>query len=298
MIAHIHKHSYEQGEKGAWTGILSNFLLFLIKISAGILGRSQAMIADAFHTASDALTSLAVLLGFKIAKKPADAHHPFGHGRAESIIAKIVSLILILVALKIAYDSTKILISGDLPTPGIIALVVAFLSIIVKEATYRRVISLSKRIKSTSLMADAYHHRSDALSSGAALVGIAGARLGWKFMDPLAGIVVAAFILRIGIVSFHAAYDELMDAAPPEEFKQKIGKIARDCEGVAEIRKIMVRKSGIEFFLEITVGVDGRMTVKEGHIVTMRIRRDIFKVMPGVREVIVHIEPVEESGGK
>lgn len=298
MIARIHKHSYEQGEKGAWIGILSNFLLFLIKISAGILGRSQAMIADAFHTASDALTSLAVLLGFKIAKKPADPHHPFGHGRAESIIAKIVSLILILVALKIAYDSAKILISGDMPTPGLIALVVAGLSILVKEFTYRRVIFLSNKIKSASLMADAFHHRSDALSSVAALVGIAGARLGWTFMDPLAGIVVAAFILRIGIGSFHVAYDELMDAAPPEEFKQKIGEIAKGCEGVAEIRKIMVRKSGIEFFLEITVGVDGEMTVKEGHIVTMKIRRDIFKAVPNVSEIIVHIEPVEESGGK
>ncbi|MCK4852493.1 MAG: cation transporter [Candidatus Omnitrophica bacterium] len=287
-----HIDRYEEGERGARIGIWTNLLLFILKIFAGVFGRSQAMIADAVHTAGDSMTSVGVLIGFKIARKPPDTHHPFGHGRAESISAKIISLILILLGLKVGYDSLKILISGDIPTPKTVALVVACFSIVIKEITYRQVVSLSRKIKSTSLMADAFHHRSDEFSSIAVLTGIAGARLGWAFMDPVAGIVVSAIILKIGIGSFHAAYDELMDAAPPEELKKEIEKTAGNCEGVVDVKKIMVRKSGIEFFTEITVGIDGGKTVREGHIITMKLRRDIFKNIPNVRETIVHVEPV------
>ena len=213
---HNHEHAYRVGAGGAWVGIVSNIVLFVIKFLAGVFGRSQAMIADAFHTASDAMTSMAVLIGFKIAQKPADSEHPFGHGRAESIAAKIVSLILIFVGLKLVHDSAKILILREAVRPHNIALIVAVISIIVKEITYRQVLLKSKEINSTSLKADAYHHRSDVLSSIAALVGIAGAKMGWTFLDPLAGILVAGFIIKVGTESFHLAYDELMDAAPPK----------------------------------------------------------------------------------
>jgi len=292
MVPVIRKSDYKEGEKGAWIGILGNLALFVVKILAGVFGRSHAMIADAFHTASDALTSLAVFAGFKIAQKPADREHPFGHGRAESIAAKIVSIILIIAGLKIVYDSAKVLVSGNIPTPGSIALLVACLSILVKEVSYRRVIFLSGKINSSSLRADAYHHRSDVFSSVAALIGITGARLGWTFMDPLAGIVVAALILKIGFESFHAAYDELMDAAPPEELKKKIEDTVGSCEGVKQVKKVMVRKSGIELFLEVTIGVDGEKTVREGHYVTMKVRRTVFKAMPNVRDILVRVEPV------
>ena len=294
-MAHVHEHDYEMGERGAWTGIVSNIVLFAVKILAGIYGRSQAMIADAFHTLSDALTSIAVLIGFKIAKKPADAHHPFGHGRAESITAKIVSLVLISIGIKIAFDSAKIFITGDLSRPGMIALYAAIVSIIIKEVTYRRVIYVSRRIKSASLRADAYHHRSDVLSSVAALVGIAGARMGWMFLDPLAGILVAGFIIKIGTEAFHIAYDELMDAAPPEKLRRKIEDIVINTEGVDEVKSVMVRKSGIELFLEITIGISGTKTVEEGHLTTIRIKRDVMNAMPNVKDVLVHVEPRGES---
>jgi cation diffusion facilitator family transporter len=290
------------GEKGAWIGIFSNILLFPLKLFAGIFGRSQAMIADSFHTASDALTSIGVFIGFKIARKPADEHHPFGHGRAESIVAKSISLILILVGLRIAYDSARILICGDMVEPRNIALFAAVISIIVKEITYRRVISVSKRIGSTSLKADAYHHRSDVLSSVAALVGIVGAKFGHMFMDPLAGILVSGFIIKVGVETFHEAYDELMDAAPPEELKRKIERTVRGIANVKDVKKIRVRKTGIELFIEVTIGVDGGKTVKEGHLVTVVSKRDIFKAVPNVRDVVIHVEPCKRTparpGGK
>ncbi len=286
------KHSYEIGQRSAWLGIISNILLFAFKLFAGIVGRSQAVIADAFHTASDAVTSIAVLVGFKIAKKPADKHHPFGHGRAESIAAKIVSLILILVGIKLVFDSAHILVDKSFQTPGNIALLAAVISIIIKEITYRIVIKASKEINSSSLKADAYHHRSDALSSIAAVIGISGAKLGWTFMDPLAGIVVAGFIIKVGADVFHTAYDELMDAAPPEQLKREIEEIVLKTEGVKKVKRIMVRKSGIELFLEIIIGVDGEKKVKEGHDITNLVEKNIHHSMPYVRQVTVHVEPL------
>ena len=267
-------------------------MLFVVKLFAGVSGRSQAMIADAFHTASDAFTSLCVLIGFKIAKKPADEHHPFGHGRAESIMAKTVSIVLVLVGVHIAYESARILARGEMTEPGILPLVAAIVSIVVKEITYRKVIATSRKIHSTSLKADALHHRSDVISSIAALIGIAGARMGKTFMDPLAGIIVAGFIIKMGVEVFHQAYDELMDSAPPEELKNSIEKVAKGVEGVKCVKKVMVRKTGIEFFLEVTVGIDGRKTVEEGHIVTVKIKRDIMRNIPNVKNVLVHVEPV------
>jgi cation diffusion facilitator family transporter len=292
------ENGYKVGQKSAWLGILSNILLFAIKLFAGVVGRSQAMVADAFHTASDALTSIGVLIGFKIAEKPADEHHPLGHGRAESIAAKIVSLVLIIVGVRVAYGSARMLLHGEMTEPGIIALVVAILSIAVKEFTYRRVMAAGIKINSTSLKADAYHHRSDVLSSVAALIGIAGAMLGKTFLDPLAGVLVGGFIIKMGAENFHAAYDELMDAAPPVELKRKIEKAVTGVDGVKELKKIMVRKTGIEFFIEAIIGVDGSETVEEGHLVTVKIKRDVFKAIPNVKDVIVHVEPVRVPSEK
>jgi cation diffusion facilitator family transporter len=291
-----HDNGYKAGQKGAWIGILSNIFLFVLKLYAGIAGRSQAMLADAFHTASDFLTSVGVLVGFKIAEKPPDDHHPLGHGRAESIMAKLVSIVLILVGVRIAYGSAKILASGSMTEPGMIALVMAVVSIVVKEITYRYVIATGRRINSASLKADAYHHRSDALSSVAALIGIAAAMAGKTFMDPLAGIIVAGFIIKMGGDAFHTAYDELMDAAPPREFKKKIEDVILGVEGVREVKEVVVRKAGIDFYIETTIGVDGAETVEQGHLVTVKIKRDLLKTVPNIKHVTVHVEPSRKSG--
>ena len=279
------------GEKNAWLGILSNLLLFVVKLCAGIFGKSQAIIADAFHTAGDALTSAAVLVGFKIAGKPADKHHPFGHGKAEPVAAKIVSIVLILTGIGIVYSSVKILISGKITEPAIITLFAAAFSIIVKQITYKKVSRAAKKINSVALAADARHHRSDVLSSVAAIIGIVGARLGYTFMDPAAGIVVAGFIIKFGARTFHTAYDELMDAAPPEEIYLKIQRITSGVKDVREVKKIMIRKTGIEYFVEVIIGIDGKKTVEEGHKITDTVRESIFSEMQSVKDISVHVEP-------
>lgn len=290
-MPHIYEQGYRIGKKNARAGILCNLLLFIVKSCAGIFGRSQALLADAFHTAGDALTSVAVLIGFNIAIKPADEHHPFGHGKAEPVAAKIVSIILILTGISIVYSSAKILISEKINEPAVITLFAALLSIIVKQIMYKKVLRAAKKINSVSLAADAHHHRSDALSSIAAVIGIVGARLGYTFMDPAAGIIVAGFIIKIGVETFHAAYDELLDAAPPEEFYVKVKHITSLIDGVLEVKKIMIRKTGIELFVEIIVGIDGKKTVEEGHKITDIIRENIFNEMLNVKDVNVHVEP-------
>ncbi|MBD3379972.1 MAG: cation diffusion facilitator family transporter [Candidatus Omnitrophica bacterium] len=288
--------NYKLGEKNAFLGIIGNVFLFAVKLAAGIAGRSQAMIADAFHTASDSATSLGVLIGFKIASRPADDHHPYGHGRAESIMAKLVAIVLIGVGLGIAYSSARVLVSGEFEAPGRIALIVAVISIVVKELVYRRVVSAGKSIGSSSLKADAYHHRSDAISSVAALAGIAAARMGKPFMDPLAGIIVAGFVVKMGIEAFHEAYDELMDAAPPDELRKKITDITLTAEGVLTVKKVMVRKAGIDLYPEITIGVDGEKKVKEGHLVTMKVKQELCRRMNNLKDIVVHVEPVKVNG--
>ena len=284
------RDSYVLAEKSAWLGILTNALLFVVKILAGIFGRSQAMVADAFHTASDAFTSLGVLVGFKLAKQPPDEHHPFGHGRAESIMAKLVAVVLIFAGVAIAFRSAGILVSGNNSTPGSVALFAALVSIIVKEIVYRKVRKTAGEINSTSL--EAGHHRSDVLSSIAALIGIAGAKMGMQYMDPMAGIIVSGFIVKAGVDAFHKAYDELMDAAPPEKVKDEIVAAAILVEGVLEVKKVMARKTGIEMFLEITIGVDGTKTVRDGHTITMKVKRAVINSVLNVRGVVVHVEPM------
>jgi cation diffusion facilitator family transporter len=283
--------SYESAEKSARLGIWTNLTLFVIKILAGILGSSQAMVADAFHTASDGFTSIGVLLGFKIAKQPPDEHHPFGHGRAESIMGKLMALVLIGVGVAVAFRSVGALISSSVHKPGNIALFAALVSIFVKEIVYRKVVKTAKEVGSSSLEADAWHHRSDALSSIAAIIGIAGAKWGHHYMDPMAGIIVAGFIVKAGAEAFHKAYDELMDAAPPEHTKKDIEFAVNSVDGVLEVRKVMARKTGIEMFLEITIGVEGSKTVREGHTITIKVKRAVMNSVSNVKGVVVHVEP-------
>jgi cation diffusion facilitator family transporter len=290
-----HNDSYRQGERGAIVGIFTNLGLFFFKGFAGIFGSSHAMVADALHTASDLLTSIGVLIGFKIAKQPADAHHPYGHGKAESIMAKLVSLTLIIWGAKIAYDAIRVIVAQDFIVPHRIALWAAVVSILVKESLFQYTRFVGKKISSTSLMADAWHHRTDALSSVAALMGIAGARMGMCVLDPIAGFVVAAFVIKIGFTTFHKAYDELMDASLPESLMGELRKLVWEVEGVKQIKNIKARKLGIDILVDMTVDVEGSMSVEKAHQITAKIRRNILTKMPNAKDVFIHVEPYKEG---
>jgi len=288
---HSHNDSYEKGERGALVSILTNLALFFFKGFAGVFGLSHAMLADALHTASDLLTSIGVLIGFRIAKQPPDVHHPYGHGRAESIMAKLVALALIIMGIKVAYDAVKVIASQEITTPHNIALWAAIVSIFVKEALFQYTYHIGKKISSTSLMTDAWHHRTDALSSIAALIGIVGARLGVPVMDPIAAIVVAVFVIKIGFSAFHKAYDELMDASLPEPLMNKIHQIVCSIEGVKRIKNIKGRKLGIDILIDMTIDVESKMSVEDAHNITVKIRRKILADILNTKDVLIHVEP-------
>lgn len=285
-----HDH-YKIGQRSVLSIIIVNAALFLMKLLSGIFGKSQALIADSFHTLSDVLTSIAVLVGFKYASTPADPHHPYGHGKAESVAAKIVSLALIVLGGKVLYDSTRILVLQDFHRPHQITLWVALLSIVIKELQFRYALKYGKEIQSTSLIADAWHHRSDAISSIAALIGIAGARMGFETLDPIAGIVVGIFVVKIGFGIFHTAFDELLDSALPEEITGRIKKFAIETEGVKRVTVLKARKLGLDIFVDMTIEVDKNYTVEEAHLITAKIRRAVLANIVNAKDVLIHVEP-------
>lgn len=285
---------YRIGERSVFLIIVVNTALFAIKFLSGIFGKSQALIADSFHTASDILTSLAVLAGFIYASHPADSHHPYGHGKAESVATKIVSLVLIGLGLKVAYDASRLLILQELHRPHQITLWVALFSIAIKEIQFRYAIRYGKKIQSTSLIADAWHHRSDVLSSVAALIGITGARLGFKILDPIAGIVVGIFITKIGFDIFHTAFDELLDSALPKEIINRIEKLTLETEGVKRVTVLKARKLGLDMLVDMTIEVDKNITVENSHLITAMVRRAVLNNVANARDVLIHVEPYKE----
>lgn len=291
MHNHNHGEDYAAGKRGAGVGVSVNAVLFIFKLLAGIFGKSHAMIADALHTATDSLSSIGVFIGFKIAQKPADAGHPYGHGRAESIAAKTVSLILILGGLKVAFDSVLLIINQDFHIPHQITLWAAVLSIIVKELLYRYAYAVGTKIQSNSLKADAWHHRTDALSSVAALIGIGGAKLGYPIMDPLAGLMVSIFVVKAGMTLFYTAYQELMDAALPSRMLDVIKGLSLEVNGVKKLKDVKGRKTGIDIFIDMTIEVDKDISVATAHTITAKIRRSILKNLKGAKDILIHVEP-------
>lgn len=288
---HDHNEDYKIGRHGAKVGIVTNVLLFFLKLYAGIFGKSHAMIADSLHTATDALTSIGVFVGFKIAQKPADEEHPYGHGRAESIAAKLVSIILIMGGMKVGFDAVMIIINRDLHVPHQMALWAAVISIVIKEALYRYTNKMGDKIQSNALKADAWHHRSDALSSIAAFIGILGAMMGYPIMDPVAAATVSIFVIKAGLGIFHTAYDELMDAALPENILRRIKELTMTVDGVKRIKDVKGRKMGIDIFVDLTIEVDSDMRVSDAHTITAKIRRSVLKNLQGAKDIFIHVEP-------
>ncbi|MDP2912856.1 MAG: cation diffusion facilitator family transporter [Candidatus Omnitrophota bacterium] len=282
---------YARAERGSVVGFVVNGLLFLIKIFAGIAGHSNAMIADALDTLGDTMTSAGMLVGFKIAKRPADPEHPYGHGKAESIVAKLLAVFLIALGVKVAYNSMHVMLSHRIYIPGRIALVAAIVSIIVKLGLFQYTNLLGKKISSTAMTVYSWNIASDVFSSLAALVGIAGARMGFPLLDPVAAFILSILVIRTGVEGFHRAYDELMDGAPAKSVISGIKKIALMNKDVLAINDIKVRKMGLDLMVDMTIAVDKHMSVETGHRVTDIVRDDILKKVPMAKEVFIHVEP-------
>ena len=283
--------NYKLGVKTSWITIIVNIILAVFKIIAGIVGVSSAMIADGVHTLSDILTTFVVLLGLKISSKEADKGHPYGHEKYESVFAKLLSILLLLTGVFIGYESIKILISGEIRTPKIIALIVAFLSIIVKEGMYWYTIKVAKKIKSISMEADAWHHRSDAFSSVGTFAGVLGARLGFPALDPIAGIIVSCFVIKVGIDLYIKSIKELVDESASEEIIETIKKKTESTEGVRGVKELKTRMFGNKIYVDIEIFVDSNITVEKGHEISEKVHDKLEKDIADIKHCMVHIEP-------
>ncbi|WP_229768559.1 cation diffusion facilitator family transporter [Tissierella pigra] len=286
-----HMENYKLGVKTSWITIIVNIILAVFKIIAGIAGVSSAMIADGVHTLSDILTTFVVLLGLKISSKEADKGHPYGHEKYESVFAKLLSILLLLTGVFIGYESIKILISGEIRTPKIIALIVAFLSIIVKEGMYWYTIKVAKKIKSISMEADAWHHRSDAFSSVGTFAGVLGARLGFPALDPIAGIIVSCFVIKVGIDLYIKSIKELVDESASEEIIETIKKKTESIEGVRGVKELKTRMFGNKIYVDIEIFVDSNITVEKGHEISEKVHDKLEKDIADIKHCMVHIEP-------
>lgn len=286
---------YKEGLRTSIVTIIINIILAAIKIIAGIVGKSSAILADGVHTLSDVLTTVVSIIGLKVSSKKADASHPYGHEKYEPIFAKVISIFLALTGIFIGYEGIKILISGNIQIPGNIALMAALISIAAKEGMYRYTINTAKRIKSFTMEADAWHHRSDALSSIGTFIGVLGARLGFEILDPIAAIIVSIFIIKVGVDLYLKSIRGLVDEAADEYIVEKIEKIASSVKGVKSITELKTRNFGSRIYVDIDISVDGNITVKEGHDIAKVVHDLIEDKIDDVKHCMVHVEPYSKN---
>jgi cation diffusion facilitator family transporter len=274
-------------------GVFVNGALAIIKGIAGFLGNSYALIADAIESAFDIFTSILVWLGLRYASRPPDETHPYGHGKAEPLVAGFVSMVLLAAAVLIGVESVReILTPHHAPAP--FTLIVLVVVVVAKELLFRFVIKTGHEIDSTAVKTDAWHHRSDAITSAAAFVGISIALIGgpgYESADDFAALVAAAIIAFNAIRLLRPAVAELLDAAPPKEIEEQVRRAALTVEGVLGLDKCIVRKVGLDLYVDLHVMVDGELTVRQGHEIAHDVKDAVRQDNARVRDVIVHVEP-------
>lgn len=276
--------------------IIANFALTVFKLSAGILAHSGAIISDAIHSASDVFSTIVVIIGIRISRKESDKNHPYGHERLECVAAIVLATILAFTGLGIGYSALRQIAGGDyanLTVPGRLALVAAAVSILVKEAMYQYTRINARRIDSGALMADAWHHRSDALSSVGALIGIGGARLGFPILDLVASVVICVFIEKAAYEIFMDAVDKMVDKACDEETEAALRECAATQEGVLGVDLLHTRVFGNKIYVDIEICADGEETLRRAHETAERVHDSIEKNFPKVKHIMVHVNPGE-----
>lgn len=289
--------SADKGIRTTIIGIITSFLLAMVKGIAGYIGNSYALIADAIESASDVFTSLIVLTGIKIAKKPADHNHPYGHGKAEPIAGILVAVALFFAALIIIIQSVHEIITPH-HAPAPFTLFVLVLVVITKEVLFRYVIKVGESVDSIAVKNDAWHHRSDAITSGAAFIGISIALIGgegYEAADDYAALIASGVIIFNAYRLLKPALYELTDAAPQPDIIIKVRDASLKIPGVLAIDKCFVRKMGFDYFVDIHVIVDGNITVYEGHNIAHAVKDGLIEKYPKISDVLVHIEPATEE---
>ena len=274
--------------------ITQNIILSVAKLVVGIMAHSNAMISDAIHSASDVFSTIVVMIGIKLASKEPDKEHPYGHERLECVTAIILAIILFVTGLGIGITAiTNILASGyvQLSTPGMLALIAAIVSILFKEGMFWYTRYYAKKIDSDALMADAWHHRSDAFSSIGALIGIAGARLGFPIMDSIASLVIFLFIAKAALDIFKDAMDKMVDHSCDEETEKMIYECVLKNENVIEIDLLKTRIFGNRIYVDVEIQTDASRTLLEAHHIAETVHNNIEQNFPKVKHIMVHVNP-------
>lgn len=273
---------------------VGNIVLAAFKLFAGIFGRSAAMVSDAIHSLSDVFSSMVVIAGVKIAAKDPDHDHQYGHERIECIAAIILSVVLCAVGLGIGYSGVKTVLYGNydnIETPGLIALIAAVVSIVSKEAMFWYTRNGAKKINSSALMAEAWHHRSDVLSSVGSFAGILGARLGFQVLDPIASLIICAMILKVTVDIFMEAVGKLTDKSCDDETVEKMRDVVQQQEGVLAVDDIKTRIFGAKIYTDIEIAADGNLSLYDAHSIAERVHNEIEKHFPDVKHCMVHVNP-------
>jgi cation diffusion facilitator family transporter len=280
-------------------GLAVNLVLSALKLAGGLVGASQVIVADAVHSLSDSTTDVAVLIGVKYWTKPPDRLHPHGHGRIESVVTAGIGLVLMAAALSLAWHAARTLLDGHERAPGTVALAAALVSIVSKEGLYQWTVRVGRRAGSVAVVANAWHHRSDALSSIPAALAVVLTRLrpSWIFLDNLGAVIVSAFIFRVGVLCAWPAIKEILEFGASDRDLERIKEIALATPGVAEVHAIRTRYLGGNVHVDLHVLVDGAMTVREGHVVSEAVKQRLLREGPRLGDVVVHLEPCEHQNG-
>ena len=287
--------NYEKGAtKVALVTIVWNIILSIGKLLAGILAHSGAMISDAVHSASDVFSLIIVIIGVRIASRDSDKDHPYGHERLECVASVILATVLCITGIGIGINACKDILGGhynDLAVPGVLALIAALVSIIVKEGMFWYTRHYAKKLDSGALMADAWHHRSDALSSVGALIGIGGARLGYPILDSVASVVICIFIVKAAYDIFMEAVNKMVDKACDEATEEMIRDCVMSVPGVEGIDLLMTRVFGNKVYVDVEIRANGQETLSESHDIAETVHSRIESTFPKVKHIMVHVNP-------
>jgi len=284
-------------------GSVVNLLLVILKFAAGVLGRSSAMIADAVHSLSDFATDLVVLIFIRISSKPRDEDHKYGHGKFETLATAIIGIVLFFVGLKLMWDGSDKIIGyyfrgEELTSPGIVALIAALVSIVAKEILYRYTKRVGKQVNSSSVVANAWHHRSDAFSSIGTALGIGGAILlgdNWNVLDPIAAVIVSLLILKVAVQLVLPAMNELLEKSLPPETEKEILEIIISTPGITNPHNLRTRRIGNNMAIEVHIRVDDNMTVTDAHKLTKIIENNLRERFGSGTFINLHVEPMQPT---
>lgn len=286
--------SYEEkiAYKVSIVSIIFNVILSILKLISGIIAHSAAMISDSIHSISDVFSTFVVIIGVKLSNKKADSEHPYGHERLESVAAIILSGMLFFTGCMIGYSGIMSIVNNDkIITPGILALVAALISIVVKEAMYWYTRNASIKINSGALLADAWHHRSDALSSIGSLIGILGSYLGFPILDRIASIIIALFIVKVAYDIFKDSIDKMIDKSCDEKFINDVIDVINNYDDVNNIDDLKTRLFGNKAYIDIEISVNKDMSIIQAHEIAQILHDEIEKTFPLVKHCMIHVNP-------